>query len=141
MKSALLLLAGLLSLASCSSKSLILEPDPGTPGIVFATEQTAEHYWGKVIFPAGLYLPEAKSDEGIYYAAPEKVHTGGMLREGKEHGGLFVANGTGYQYLWIGQPGYQLQQAPGTIMGDWGVETPLRYTLKERVTFRPVIGR
>ena len=31
----------------------------------------------------------------IYYAAPEKVHTGGMLREGKEHGGLFVANGTG----------------------------------------------
>ncbi|MFN7564823.1 MAG: hypothetical protein ACK5TH_23825 [Prosthecobacter sp.] len=138
MKSTLLCLLMGTFLASCSSRSLILSPDPGTPGIILPTQQVAEHKWGKVTFPAGLYLPEAKSEKGIYYAAPERVNTDGMLRGGREHGGLFIQHGTGYQYLWIGQPGYQLQQAPGTIMGQWGVETPLLYTLKERVQIQPV---
>lgn len=138
MKSILLgLLAGAF-LISCSSKSLILSPDPGTQGIILPTQQVAEHKWGKVTFPAGIYLPEAKSEKGIYYAAPERVNTDGMLRGGREHGGLFIQHSTGYQYLWIGQPGYQLQQAPSTIMGQWGVETPLLYTLKERVQIQPV---
>lgn len=137
MKTALLFLLTGTLLSSCASKTLISAPDSGTQGIILPTEQIAEHKWGKVTFPAGHYLPEATSEMGIYYAAPERVNTDGLLRGGREHGGLFIQNGTGYQYLWIGQPGYQLQQAPVTIMGQWGVETPLLYTLKERVKIAP----
>lgn len=123
-------------LTSCSSKSLIQTPDSGTRGIILPEEQCAEHRWGKVVFPAGLYLPEAKSAKGIYYACPTRVQTHGLLRGGREHGGLFIQHGTGYQSLWIGQPGYQLEQAPRTVLGAWGVETPLLYTLKQRVQIR-----
>jgi hypothetical protein len=128
-------------LACCSSKSLIQKPDPGTPGIILPEEQSAEHRWGKVVFPAGLYLPEAKSEKGLYYASPSRVLTHGLLRGGREHGGLFIQHGTGYQSLWIGQPGYQLEQAPRTVLGAWGVETPLLYTLKHRVQIRPARKR
>jgi hypothetical protein len=128
-------------LVSCASKRLISHPEPGTAGIVIETEQTAEHKWGKVTFPPGLYLPEAKDESGVYYAAPNRVRTGSITKGGTEHGGLYVAHGTGYQYLWIGQPAYQLQQAPSTIMGQWGVETPLRYVLKERIKISPASRR
>lgn len=133
MKLLLLTIVAVLGLISCASKRLISPPDPGKAGIVLETEQTAEHKCGKVIFPAGLYLPEAQDETGIYYASPSRVQTGSITKGGSEHGGLYVANSTGHQYLWIGQPAYQLQQAPSTILGQWGVETPLLYVLKERV--------
>ncbi|MBL9130819.1 MAG: hypothetical protein JNG86_06450, partial [Verrucomicrobiaceae bacterium] len=54
----ILALSGLLS--SCIvSRGTIDYPDPGTPGIIIEKEITREHYWDKVTFPAGLYLPEA----------------------------------------------------------------------------------
>jgi len=124
MNSNLLLIGLACLLASCASKGKIEAPDAGTPGIIIAQEETREHYWGKVVFPAGLYKPEAKSQDGIYYAAPTPLNTGGVIRGGKEHGGLFI-NKAGSQGMWIGQPGYQLQLAPGTVMGSWGVETPI----------------
>jgi hypothetical protein len=136
MKSIVLLIATSVGFSSCASNRLISQPALGTTGIVIEADQKAEHKWGQVTFPAGLYQPEAKDDRGIYYASPSRVHTGCITKGGREHGGLYVANETGYQYLWIGQPGYQLQQAPSTILGQWGVETPLLYVLKERIRFR-----
>lgn len=141
MKLILISIATALGLVSCASKRLISHPDPGTAGIVLETEQNAEHKWGKVTFPAGVYLPEAKDETGIYYASPNRVRTGSITKDGSEHGGLYVAKGTGYQYLWIGQPAYQLQQAPSTILGQWGVETPILHVLKERVKISPASRR
>lgn len=141
MKLLLLTIVAALGLVSCASKRLISHPDSGTAGIVLESEQTAEHKWGKVTFPAGVYLPEAKDEKGIYYASPHRVRTGGITKGGTEHGGLYVENVTGYQYLWVGQPAYQLQQAPSTILGQWGVETPILHVLKERVKISPASRR
>jgi hypothetical protein len=124
----------LVLLASCRSNNQIALPAAGTPGIVLKTEQVAEHKYGKVTFPAGLYQPEAVSEIGTYYAAPGKVSTGGVMRGGKEHGGLFIARGSEQQFLWIGQPAYQLMEAPKTVLGQWGVETPLLYSLRSPVS-------
>ena len=124
----------LAALTGCRSNNQIALPSAGTPGIVLAAEQVAEHKYGKVTFPAGLYQPEAVSEIGTYYAAPGKVSTGGVMRGGKEHGGLFVARGSNQQFLWIGQPGYQLHEAPKTVLGQWGVETPLLYSLRTPVS-------
>ena len=125
----------LVLLASCRSNNQIALPSAGTPGIMLAAEQVAEHKYGKVTFPAGLYQPEAVSEIGTYYAAPGKVTTGGVMRGGKEHGGLFVARGSNQQFLWIGQPGYQLMEAPKTVLGQRGVETPLLYSLRTLVSY------
>ena len=123
-------------LSSCVMfPSGIDHPDPGTPGIIVEKEETREHYWDKVVFPPGLYLPEAKSADGIYYAAPTPLYTGGVIRGGREHGGLFI-NHRGAQGMWVGQPGYQLKQAPGTVMGKRGVETPILRAIKTPVPFK-----
>ena len=115
---------------------LIQAPASGTRGIVLATEQVVPHKFGKITFPAGLYLPEASSEEGIYYAAPQPIHTGGVMKGGREHGGLFLRPDGG-QAAWVGQPGYQLQQAPSTLLGARGVERPIRYGLLGSVQYRP----
>lgn len=137
MTARLVLFFGTLGLiSSCIvSRGIIDHPDPGTPGIIIEKETTREHYWDSVIFPAGLYLPEAKSPEGVYYAAPTPLITGGVLKNGREHGGLFI-NKEGAQGMWVGQPGYQLQQAPGTILGKHGVETPILRALKTPVPYK-----
>ena len=123
-------------LASCGTFSGGIDyPDPGTPGIIVEEEVTREHYWDKVVFPAGLYLPEAKSADGIYYAAPTAINTGGVIRGGREHGGIFISK-HGAQGMWVGQPGYQLQQAPGTVLGKGGVETPILRALKTPVPYK-----
>jgi hypothetical protein len=121
-------------LASCASRVMLEAPASGTLGIRVAEEQTVEHRFGKAVFPAGMYAAEAQSAEGIYYAAPAPVKTGGVIHGGKEHGGLFLDK-QGRQALWIGQPGYQLQQAPGTVLGNWGVETPITYGLRTPLVF------
>jgi hypothetical protein len=124
-----------LVLASCGSNYHIDYPPAGTPGIVLKSEQVADHKYGRVTFPAGRYVPEARSDQGIYYASPSKVMTGGVVRNGKEHGGLFLTHETFQQSLWVGQPGYQLQQASSTLMGKAGVETPIRFGLKTPISY------
>lgn len=126
-------------LSSCLTGGVIDYPDPGTPGIIVEQETTRDHYWDKVVFPAGLYLPEAKSPEGVYYASPTPLITGGVLKGGKEHGGLFI-NKSGAQGMWVGQPAYQLQQAPGTIFGKRGVETPILRAISQPVPYRVAKG-
>lgn len=107
---------------------------PGTPGIIVAEEVACTHKHGKFTLPAGHYLAEAQTPKGIYYAAPEKLKTDGVIRAGQERGGLFIAN-EGWQWAWTGHPGYEAEQSKTTILGKRGIIEPVHYKFEPYVKY------
>lgn len=110
-------------LSSCATKELELAA-PGTPPIIVAqqVECTTQH-GEKITLPAGTYQAEARSSKGIYYVAPERVKTAGIIRDGRERGGLFIAN-EGWQWVWTGHPGFEAKESETTILGKRGIIMP-----------------
>lgn len=107
---------------------------PGTPGIVVAQEVQITHKDGKFTLPAGQYQAEAQSPKGIYYVAPERLKTVGIIREGHERGGLFIAN-EGWQWAWIGHPGFEADQSSKTILGKRGIIRPTHFKFEPFVNY------
>lgn len=130
------LLSGLLTsclLISCATKELALCP-PGTKGIIVAKQVECTHPDGRFTLPAGLYEPEAQSPKGIYYVAPERLKTSGIIREGHERGGLFIAN-EGWQWAWTGHPRFEAEQSKTTILGKKGIIMPTHYKFDPQVPY------
>jgi hypothetical protein len=121
-------------LASCAAKQLERCP-PGTPGILVPATVKCTHKNGTIILPAGEYAPEAQAPEGIYYVAPEPVTTNGVLRKGKERGGLFIAH-EGWQWLWTGHPAWEVDQSATTFTGKRGIIMPTHYKFEPFITFQ-----
>ena len=121
------------TLISCATQDLELS-SPGTPGIIVAHEVQCTHDDGKLILPAGLYQPEAQSAKGIYYVAPTPLTTSGIIRQGHERGGLFIAN-EGWQWAWIGHPAYEVTENQTSIMGKRGIIMPKHFKFEPYVPF------
>jgi hypothetical protein len=136
------LLAGLLTsclLLSCAPKSLERCP-PGTHSIRVAQAVECTHKDGKFTLPAGLYQPEAQSATGIYYAAPERLKTVGLIRQGHERGGLFIAN-EGWQWAWIGHPGFEVDANQTSILKKRGILMPTHFKFEPYVNYTKVKSR
>jgi len=136
------LLSGLLTsclLISCASKDLE-RCAPGTPSIQVTQAVECTHKDGKFTLPAGIYQPEAQSSKGIYYAAPERLKTVGMIRKGHERGGLFIAN-EGWQWAWVGHPGFEVDENKTSILGKRGIIMPTHYKFEPYVKVTPVKSR
>ncbi len=136
------LLSALLSsclLISCAPKNLE-HCAPGTPAIKVAQAVECTHKDGKFTLPAGIYFHEAQSSKGIYYAAPEPLKTVGMIRHGHERGGLFIAN-EGWQWAWIGHPGYEVQENKTSILKKRGIIMPTHFKFEPYVPYTKVKSR
>ncbi|MDZ4404149.1 hypothetical protein [Prosthecobacter sp.] len=134
MKHLLLCLLAPCVMISCAPFELERCP-AGTPGIVVAEAVECTHNDGKFILPAGLYQAEAQSPTGIYYVAPERLKTTtGILRDGHERGGLFIAN-EGWQWAWHGHPGFEADQSATTIFGKRGIIKPTHYKFEPYVKY------
>lgn len=133
-----LLLCGLFAsclLASCSTKELELAA-PGTPPILVSqTTECKTQHGEKYTLPAGTYVAEARSPKGIYYVAPEPLLTSGILRAGKERGGLFIAN-EGWQWVWTGHPGFEVKENETSIMGKKGIIMPLHAKFEPYIPYK-----
>ncbi|MFN0075150.1 MAG: hypothetical protein ACKVY0_01615 [Prosthecobacter sp.] len=130
-----LLLSALTSclLLSCATRDLEQCP-PGTKGIIVAEAMECTHEDGKLTLPAGLYQPEAQSAKGIYYAAPERLKTTGFIRGGHERGGLFIAN-EGWQWAWVGHPGFEVEENKTSILGKRGIIMPKHFKFEPFVHY------
>jgi hypothetical protein len=126
------LLASLL--ISCATKELERCP-PGTPGIILSQPVECTHKDGRFTLPAGHYQAEAQSPKGIYYAAPERLKTDGIIRAGQERGGLFIAR-EGWQWAWTGHPGWEAEQSATTITGKRGIIMPTHYKFEPWVRYQ-----
>lgn len=123
-------------LISCSTKDLEHCP-PGTPAIRVTQAVECTHPDGKFTLPAGVYQPEAQSAKGIYYVAPERLKTIGIIRKGHERGGLFIAN-EGWQWAWIGHPGFEVEENKTSIFKKRGIIMPTHYKFEPYVKYTQV---
>lgn len=123
-------------LVSCASKDLE-RCAPGTPAIKVAQAVDCQHPDGKFTLPAGIYQPEAQSSKGIYYVAPERLKTTGIIRKGHERGGLFIAN-EGWQWAWIGHPGFEVDENKTSILKKRGILMPTVYKFEPYVKYTKV---
>ena len=139
MKHLLFSLATSCLLISCSTKDLE-RPAPGTPGIRVAQAVECTHKDGKFTLPAGDYLPEAQSAKGTYYTAPERLKTVGIIREGHERGGLFIAN-EGWQWAWIGHPGFEVDENQTSIFKKRGILMPTHFKFEPYVKYTKLKAR
>lgn len=121
-------------LASCAAKQIERCP-PGTPDIIVPAAVACTHKDGTMTLPAGRYAAEAQTPRGIYYVAPEPVTTNGIIRKGKERGGLFLAH-EGWQWLWTGHPGWEVDQSATTITGKRGIIMPTHYKFEPFVSYQ-----
>jgi hypothetical protein len=136
------LLFGLLTsslLISCSPKDLT-HCAPGTPSIRVAEAVECTHAHGKFTLPAGVYQPEAQSAKGIYYTAPERLKTIGIIRKGHERGGLFIAK-EGWQWAWIGHPGFEVQESRTSFLHEKGIIMPTHFKFEPYVKYTTVKRR
>ncbi|WP_395748520.1 hypothetical protein [Prosthecobacter sp.] len=128
-----LLLSSLL--ISCATQPRDLErAAPGTPSIRVSQAVDCTYPDGKFTLPAGIYQPEARSSKGIYYVAPERLKTTGIIRDGHERGGLFIAN-EGWQWAWTGHPGREAADSEYTILGKRGIIMPTHYKFEPYVKY------
>lgn len=126
-------------LVSCSTKDLE-HPAPGTPGIRVAQAVECTHKDGKFTLPAGDYMPEAQSAKGIYYVAPERLKTVGIIRDGHERGGLFIAN-EGWQWAWIGHPGFEVEENKTSYFKKKGIIMPTHFKFEPYVKYTRLKAR
>ncbi len=128
-------------LASCATKPRDLERcPPGLPSIRVAQTVECTYPGGQFTLPAGIYQPEAQSSKGIYYVAPERLKTIGIIRDGHERGGLFIAN-EGWQWAWTGHPGREAADSEITILGKRGIIMPTHYKFEPYVKYTKVKTR
>ena len=120
-------------LNSCAPRDLT-HSAPGTPGIVVANAVECTHKDGKLTLPAGLYQPEAQTSKGIYYVAPERLKTIGIIRDGHERGGLFIAN-EGWQWAWVGHPSFEVEENKTSILGKRGIIMPTHFKFEPFVHY------
>jgi hypothetical protein len=84
--------------------------------------------------PAGVYMPDFKTDEGIYYRAPSKIVTGGLGMKLLVRGGIFVPSPAEKDQrlgVWWDQ-----QNQSGGIL-DKAVSSPTNvHRFDERLVFR-----
>ncbi len=121
-------------LVSCATKDLEHCP-PGTKGIIVASPVECTHKDGKFTLPAGFYAPEAQSSKGIYYVAPERLKTTGIIRQGHERGGLFIAN-EGWQWAWTGHPAFEVSENKTSILGKRGILMPTHFKFEPYVNYK-----
>ena len=136
------LLVGLLTscfLLSCTTKDLE-RCAPRTPAIKVAHAVECTQKDGRFTLPAGVYQPEAQSAKGIYYLAPEPLKTAGFIRKGNERGGLFISN-EGWQWAWIGHPGFEVDESRTTILHKRGIIMPTHYKFEPFVKYTKVKSR
>ncbi|MBE2283052.1 MAG: hypothetical protein IAE77_06300 [Prosthecobacter sp.] len=127
------LLASLSLLASCSSVELA---PADAPPILLAQEETRECGQGQIVFPAGEYKAEVKSESGIYYKAPKRIRTLGVLIGRSEEGGIFVSKGAGNpQAAWFGDPKDNVDESPGTLFGAIGWSAPKLWPYTPRIGY------
>jgi hypothetical protein len=121
-------------MVSCATKDLDNVP-PGTLGIIVAHEvECTSQRDGQFTLPAGHYRAEAQSSKGIYYAAPEPLKTSGVIRAGRERGGLFIAK-EGWQWLWTGHPYFEVEENKTSILGKRGIMMPNHYKFEPYVNY------
>jgi len=141
MKHLLNSLLALSLLASCATKPRDLERcPPGLPSIRVAQTVECTYPGGQFTLPAGIYQPEAQSSKGIYYVAPERLKTIGIIRDGHERGGLFIAH-EGWQWAWVGHPGREAADSEITILGKRGIIMPTHYKFEPYVKYTKVKTR
>ena len=126
-------------LSSCATKDLEACA-PGTPSIRVDQPVDCTYPDGKFTLPAGVYTPEAQSSKGIYYVAPERLKTTGIIRDGHERGGLFIAN-EGWQWAWVGHPGFEVQENKTSIFGKKGIIMPTHYKFEPFVKITKLKSR
>ena len=126
-------------LISCAPKDLT-RCAPGTPAIRVAQAVECTHPDGKFTLPAGIYQPEAQSSKGIYYVAPERLKTIGIIRHGHERGGLFIAK-EGWQWAWIGHPGFEVAESQTAILHKRGIIMPTHIKFQPYVKYTQVKRR
>lgn len=120
-----------LLLASCGSVQLATTD---APGLVLATEEIRDCAQGRIVFPAGEYKAEVTSAEGIYYKAPKRIRTLGVLIGRSEEGGIFVSNTAGNpQAAWFGDPQDNVDERPATLFGAIGWSAPKLWPYTPRV--------
>ena len=133
MKRLLFAILGSCLMISCSTKDLE-RTALGTPGITLAEAVECTHKHGKLTLPAGIYQAEAQSAKGIYYVAPERLKTTGIIRDGHERGGLFIAN-EGWQWAWIGNPAFEVEENKTSILGKRGIIMPTHFKFEPFVKY------
>lgn len=122
-----------LLLAACGS----VRPVPAdAPAIVLSQEEARECGQGRVVFPVGIYQPEAASEKGIYYAAPSPLRTSGVLISRSKRGGIFVSNGQNTQAAWFGELRSDTDESPGTLLGAIGWSAPKLWPYTPRLPLR-----
>ncbi len=63
----------------------------GTPSIKLKTrEHRSTFVGGSVDLPAGVYVPDFQTDEGVYYSAPTKIIWTAIGGSRPKRGGLFI---------------------------------------------------
>ena len=121
-------------MVSCTTKDLENCP-PDTSGIIVANEvECTTQRDGMFTLPAGHYRAEAQSSKGTYYVAPEPLKTSGIIRAGRERGGLFIAK-KGWQWLWTGHPYFEVEENKTSILGKRGIIMPKHYKFEPYVNF------
>lgn len=121
-------------MVSCATKDLENCP-PDTPGIIVANEvEITTQRDGNFTLPAGHYRAEAQSSKGTYYVAPEPLKAMGIIRAGRERGGLFIAN-EGWQWAWTGHPYFEVEENKTSILGKRGIIMPNHYKFEPYVKY------
>ncbi|MBL9130820.1 MAG: hypothetical protein JNG86_06455 [Verrucomicrobiaceae bacterium] len=124
-------------MTSCVSLTELSKVAPGTGDIIISQEERRECKAARVILPAGRYTPEVQSDLGVYYLAPARIRTEGVLISGGYRGGLFIAR-DGRQAVWFGDARDDADERPGTLMGAIGVAAPKLWPFKPAISVTQV---
>jgi|GEM_PF-931310 len=133
MKSSLLLVVAVV-LNAC----VPLSPPPSDANpLTLAQPETRECQRARVVFPAGTYTPEIKSERGVYYLAPSPVRVEGVLLGGGDRGGVFIAN-DGRHAAWFGDARDDADDRAGTLLGAIGAGAPKLWVFSPLLPLKPV---
>ncbi|MFN0075489.1 MAG: hypothetical protein ACKVY0_03335 [Prosthecobacter sp.] len=122
-----------LLLVACGSVELAKSD---APSLVVDQDEERVCGQGKILFPAGEYRAEVAAANGIYYKAPKRIRTLGVLIGRSEEGGIFVANATGNpQAAWFGDPRDNVDERPGTLFGAIGWSAPKLWPYTPRIPY------
>lgn len=133
MKTSLLLVAAVV-LNACVPLS---PPATDAKPLSLAQQETRECQRARVVFPAGTYTPEIKSERGTYYVAPTPVRVEGVLLGGGDRGGFFIAN-DGRHAAWFGDARDDADDRAGTLLGAIGAGAPKLWVFSPALPLTPV---
>jgi hypothetical protein len=133
MKTAVLLFAAVV-LSACVPLS---PPATDARPLSLAQEEVRECQRARVVFPAGTYTAEIKSERGTYYLAPAPVRVEGVLLGGGDRGGVFIAN-DGRHAAWFGDARDDADDRAGTLLGAIGASAPKLWVFSSTLPLKPV---